>query len=209
MPHYGPDVINEVLALIDSGKTQGEVSRERHIPQPTISRWLKERRAPHHPERNPADVPVSGDDATPAPAIPNETPGDPERNGHLPAIPTPSHPVAVPSQPIAVASQPIAVDVDDLKGRVAILEAFMAAMQAQQCIVAMPSQPIAAQPVAVHRSEQIPWVSRGLQMATDMAEAIDTYATEHRLEKREVLDLALRTFFAQVEGDRAPDEKAP
>jgi transposase-like protein len=63
---------------------------------------------------------------------------------------------------------------------------------------AMPSQPSAAHPVAVHRSEQTPWVSRGLQMAAEMAEAVDAYARQHRLEKREVLDLALRTFFAQV-----------
>jgi transposase-like protein len=63
---------------------------------------------------------------------------------------------------------------------------------------AMPSQPSAAHPVAVHCSKQIPWVSRGLQMAADMAEAIEAYTRQHRFEKREVLDLALRTFFAQV-----------
>jgi hypothetical protein len=62
------------------------------------------------------------------------------------------------------------------------------------------SQPSAtpSQPVAVHRSKEIPWVGRGLQVAADMAEAIEAYAREHRLEKREVLDLALRSFFAQV-----------
>jgi transposase-like protein len=64
--------------------------------------------------------------------------------------------------------------------------------------IAMPSQPSAAHPVAVHCSAQIPSVSRGLQMAADMAEAIEAYARQHRLQKREVLDLALRTFFAHV-----------
>jgi hypothetical protein len=39
---------------------------------------------------------------------------------------------------------------------------------------------------------------RDIDLATDMAEAVDAYARQHRLEKREVLDLALRTFFAQV-----------
>jgi hypothetical protein len=125
-------------------------------------------------------------------------------NGHLPAVSAPP-PIAIPSQPVAMPSQPIAMKVDELKTRVATLEAFMAAMQAQHRITAMPSQSVASQPVAVHRSQEIPWVSRGLQVAADMAEAIETYARKHQLKKREVLDLALRSFLAQVAGEGGAD----
>jgi hypothetical protein len=115
-------------------------------------------------------------------------------NGHLPAI-RPSQPIA--TQRISVLSaQPIASEVDDLKSRVATLEAFMAAMQAEHRSAA---QSIAAQPIAVHRNESIQWVSRGLQVTANMLAAIDTYAQQHRLEKREVLDLALRRFFEEAE----------
>ena len=57
----------------------------------------------------------------------------------------------------------------------------------------------ASQPIAIHRSESIPWVSRGLQVAADMVDAMDAYAARYRLEKREVLDMALRQFFAGQE----------
>jgi hypothetical protein len=124
---------------------------------------------------------------------------DPTHNGHLPAIPAaPSS--AIPSQPIALVLPPLASELDDLKARVATLEAFMAAMQAQQRTIA-----IASQPIAIHRSEAIHWVSRGLHVADDMLAAVDAYAREHRLDKREVVDLALRTFFAQVDAEVAHD----
>jgi hypothetical protein len=84
---------------------------------------------------------------------------------------------------------------DELRARVATLEAFMAVVQSEHRSA---SPPIAiSQPIAAHRDG--PWVSRGLQMAPDMLASIDAYAAKHRLEKREVLDLALRSFFAGQE----------
>ena len=41
-------------------------------------------------------------------------------------------------------------------------------------------------------------MGRGTDIAQDMRDAIVAYAKAHHLEQREVLDLALRTFFAWV-----------
>jgi hypothetical protein len=56
----------------------------------------------------------------------------------------------------------------------------------------------ASQPIAAHRGEPPMWVSRGGQLAADMLEVIDAYAQQHRLEKREVIDLFLRTGAAHL-----------
>jgi hypothetical protein len=125
---------------------------------------------------------------------------EPTSNGNLPAIPV-SQSIAVPSPHIAVASPSIAADMDELRARVASLEAFMAVVQSEHRSASQ-SIAISSQPIAAHRDG--PWVSRGLQMAPDMLEAIDAYATRHRLEKRAVLDLALRHFFSHV-GEEATD----
>jgi hypothetical protein len=49
------------------------------------------------------------------------------------------------------------------------------------------------------------WLNRGTHIATDMVEWIDTYARQYRMEKREVVDLALRTLHALVAGEGASD----
>jgi hypothetical protein len=78
----------------------------------------------------------------------------------------------------------------DHETRLQVLEAFIASLQAEQYTSTPP----------VHRS--VPamreWKKTGATVAADMLDAIDAYAAQHRLEKREVLDLALRTFFAPV-----------
>jgi hypothetical protein len=56
----------------------------------------------------------------------------------------------------------------------------------------------ASQPIAAHRSEPPTWVSRGGQLDADMLEVIDAYAQQHWLEKREVIDLFLRTSAAHL-----------
>jgi hypothetical protein len=117
------------------------------------------------------------------------------RDRQLPAI-RPSQPIAVHRIDSAVPSQPIASAVDDLTARVATLEAFMSAMQAEHRSLSQ-SIALVSPSIAIHRSEPPTWVSRGLQVATDMLSAIDAYAIRHRLEKREVVDLALRRLFAE------------
>lgn len=67
-------------------------------------------------------------------------------------------------------------------------------------------QRLTASPVhsgTLERTEPPVWVNRGTHMAADMIEAVKTYAQQHRLEIRAVLDLALRRFFtAAAESDR-------
>jgi hypothetical protein len=123
---------------------------------------------------------------------------EPPVNGNLPAI-RPAHSDA----PERISALPVhydASEVDDIKSRLATLEAFMSALQEQQRISALPAhQNASAHPIASQRTEPPTWVSRGMHVAVDMLERIDTYAAAHRLEKREVLDRILHTFFAEME----------
>jgi hypothetical protein len=124
-------------------------------------------------------------------------------NGNLPAL-RPAHPDA----PERISALPVHSDasgLDDIKSRLATLEAFMAAVQAQQRISALPAHPNApVHRIAPERTEPPTWVNRGTHLAADMVEAVKAYATEHRMEIREVIDLALRSFFAEV-GERVRD----
>jgi AcrR family transcriptional regulator len=168
-------------------------------------------------------------------------------NGNLPAVPS-AHSDA-PERISALPAHYNASELDNLRGRVATLEAFMAAIESQQRpsapertesasahqdalqrimdalaqlntrlhvveastltpppASALPAHSDApAQRIAPERTEPPTWVNRGTHVAADMLEAIDAYAQRHRLEKREVLDRALRTFFALVAGEGASD----
>jgi hypothetical protein len=56
----------------------------------------------------------------------------------------------------------------------------------------------ASQPIAAHRGEPPTRDSRGVRPAADRLEVIDAYAQQHRLEKREVIDLFWRTGAAHL-----------
>jgi hypothetical protein len=86
------------------------------------------------------------------------------------------------------ASEHINSALKDLGARRAVVEAFM---HAQQQLDASP-----AHSGALERTEPPVWVNRGTHLAVDLIEAVKTYAQQRRLEIREVLDLALREFFA-------------
>jgi hypothetical protein len=76
-------------------------------------------------------------------------------------------------------------DLDNLKTRVEILETFIARLH--QPSTYLPGSPSGS-----------PTHKRGFVMADDLFQAIHTYATAHHLQVKDVLDLALRRFFAQV-----------
>ena len=171
----------------------------------------------------------------------------PSSNGNLPAFPS-----AHSSTPERISALPVRYDaseLDNLRGRVATLEAFVAALQDQQrpsasertdsasthqdaservhealarlearlqaveaSTLALP--PLGALPahsnasayrITPERTEPPTWLNRGMHLATDMAEWIDTYARQHRMEKREVVDLALRTLRGLVASEGATD----
>jgi hypothetical protein len=85
--------------------------------------------------------------------------------------------------------------------RIAVLEAFMAAQQ--QLANAPERISASAHPNALQRINPPVWVNRGTHIAQDMIERIKAYAHEHRLQMREVIDLALRRFFAGEGGHHA------
>jgi hypothetical protein len=85
---------------------------------------------------------------------------------------------------------------ETLDTRVQVLEAFMAAQQSAQRTLSA-----SAHADVSERIDPPEWVNRGTHFAADMIPLIKGYAAQHRLEMREVIDLALRQFFAG-EGER-------
>ena len=79
-------------------------------------------------------------------------------------------------------------DLDNLKTRVEVLETFIAKLH----------QPVAYLPGSPNGLPGSPTHKRGFVMADDLFQAIHTYATAHHLQVKDVVDLALRRFFAQV-----------
>jgi hypothetical protein len=116
-----------------------------------------------------------------------------------PAVPTNGHPqVTSNGKPDSApparrsASERILIGIwEQLETRVEVLEAFMAAQQSAQRTLSA-----SAHPDALQRTAPVDWVNRGTHLAADMIERIKVYASQHRLEMREVIDLALRRFFA-------------
>ena len=84
----------------------------------------------------------------------------------------------------------------DHESRLAVLEAFVSTLQRQTHLTSAPERISASHPNAPQRTGPPVWVNRGTHLAQDMIEAINTYRHQHRLEVREVIDMALRQFFA-------------
>jgi hypothetical protein len=84
----------------------------------------------------------------------------------------------------------------DHESRIAVLEAFMSTLQHQAHLASAPERISASHPNVPQRINPPVWVNRGTHLAQDMIEAINTYRHQHRLEVREVIDMALRQFFA-------------
>ena len=90
----------------------------------------------------------------------------------------------------------------DHESRIAVLEAYMSTLQRQVHLASAPERISASvHRIAPERTEPPVWVNRGTHLAQDMIEAINTYRHQHRLEVREVIDMALRQFFAAHDGD--------
>jgi hypothetical protein len=128
----------------------------------------------------------------------------PTSNGNLPAIPS-----AHSDAPERISALPMhydASELDDLKSRLATLEAFMAAVQAQQRISALPAHPNApVHYIAPERTEPPTWKSQGQQFAEDTLQRLDQYARQSRREKREIIDTALRAYLPPMASEEVPD----
>ena len=163
--------------------SQGAIAKELDITQGAVSRRFK--------KMDKAD----GDGS------PQSEPGAP--NGHTQAIETvhsgsPSGSPTTALQRVEYTGEPSGepglpdiasqTDLDNLKTRVEVLETFIARLH----------QPAAYLPGSPNGSPGAPTHKRGFVMADDLFHAIHTYATAHHLQVKDVLDLALRRFFAQV-----------
>jgi hypothetical protein len=126
-------------------------------------------------------------------------------NGHLPAVsPTvyPSHPEHTQVTPVSPDISPGGVpdiarqrDVDDLKRRVEVLEAFIATLQ--QCHTPVSLNGIPGIPHLTDGTPP-PTTKHSFVIAVDLLDTLQRYAAAHHLEIKAALDLALRTFFAQA-----------
>jgi hypothetical protein len=200
----------EIFGLIDSGLSQGEVSRRLHCTQGHISKLLKARRRQAVSNGHPADPPTS--------LQPVELPINLwEKPKRFPADPpTALQPVELVGEPVSAspahsdASERISASeridsalLRDHDSRIAVLEAFMATIQQSAHHSAPERISASAHSDASQRIDPVVWVNRGTHLAADMIKRVKGYATQHRLEMREVIDLALRRFFAGEGGDDA------
>jgi hypothetical protein len=167
-------------------------------------------------KRRAADVPISRDTdlATPtSPGEPSEPPGEPDERPQPPAMVHPSEPNSEPStalQRVELMGEPgepglpdIArqSDLDALKARVDMLEAFITILQQER---KPPSGlPNGAPPSAptVHPAHQglpsgTPTHKRGFVMADNLFEAIHAFADARYLQVKDALDLLVRTGLA-------------
>ena len=118
------------------------------------------------------------------------------------AILTSTHP-SVPHR-ISASAPPDALE--RIHEALARLDTRLHAVEISQQLSARPAHSDAlVHPIAPERTEPPTWLGRGMHLATDMAEWIDTYAREQRLEKREVVDLALRTLRGLVASEGTTD----
>jgi hypothetical protein len=120
----------------------------------------------------------------------------------VPAVHHSAPPTALqPTEPSsALPVHPSTPVLQDHETRLAVLEAFMSSLQADHRFSALISAPEYTSAPIVHYS--VPsvrdWKKTGAEFATDTHEAIKQYAQAHGLQVREVVDLALRRFLAQV-----------
>jgi hypothetical protein len=188
MPHHGPEVTRNVFELLDAGKTEGEVQRLTGVPQPTQSRWLKQRRIKGEPSEPPGEP-----DEAPQPIAtvhPSEPPGEPiTALQRVELLGEPGEP-GLPD----IARQS---DLDDLKTRAEVLEAFIASLRQQPTMLpGSPNGSPVVHPVHSNSPSGSPTHKRGFVLAVDLWEAIHRYADTHHRQIAQVVDLVLRTFFA-------------
>jgi hypothetical protein len=118
----------------------------------------------------------------------------------LDSVPTTSlQRVGIIGEPVSAPERTDSAILTDHESRIAVLEIFMSALQRQAHFTSVPERISTSAPQnALERTSPPVWVNWGTHLAADMVEAIDAYAAQHRLEKRQVLELALCMFFPDV-----------
>jgi hypothetical protein len=168
----------------DAGRmSQGAIAKELSITQSAVSKRFKA-----------MDKAAANGSPDSGPGAPNELPTPLETvhpsspEGSPTAALQPMEYMGEPGSPTGSLDIARQTDLDNLKTRVEILETFIARLH----------QPSTYLPGSPSGSPGSPTHKRGFVMADDLFQAIHTYATAHHLQVKDVLDLALRRFFAQV-----------
>jgi hypothetical protein len=177
----------DVFSLLDSGLSQKEVARRVGCHPSNISR-LNIRRLRAQTNGH-ASAPPAHSNPSPIP-LNASVPRQASRRAAVP--PNGHHPSASPTR--FSASGRIIGIWESLEDRLRAVEAFVAAHQQSQRLNASP-----AHAEALQRAEPPERVSQGSHFAADMLPRVKAYMARHRLEKREVVDLALRMLFAGEE----------
>jgi AcrR family transcriptional regulator len=165
------------------GRSQRTIAKALGVPRSTLRRRLAERT-----QAGSADIPDTG-----APTA-------------LQRVEVIGEAVNLPDR----ASAPERIDhaLQNHEARIGALESFIAVWQRQAHLTSgadAPERISASHPNAPQRTGPPVWVNRGTHLAQDMIDAINAYRHRHRLEVREVIDMALRQFFAthdMIGGDR-------
>jgi hypothetical protein len=83
----------------------------------------------------------------------------------------------------------------DLEARVSVLEAFIATMQRHPAhVIGAPKGALQSAPIPATKK-------RGFVIACDLSDALDRYADLSGLQVRDILDMALRRYLADVAGE--------
>jgi len=192
IPH--PDKWSEFYQFVDANpeRSPRDIGEPCGLKQAAVSRrWIASKLAqftPGEPESAPNDaiqrietVHSGSPDGAPTTALQRvDYRGAPSGAPGLPDIARPS-------------------DLDELKTRVSVIEAFIATLQQQPTY--HPGSPNGApvvHPVHSGAPSGSPTHQRGFVMADTLCEAIHAYATAHHRPVQDVLDLAWRRFCAQV-----------
>jgi hypothetical protein len=195
IPHA--DKLSEFYQYVDAHPTlsQREIGEHFGIKQAAVSRRLTARKHAGFTNGEPVSEPET------SPAIQTVHPSSPEGSPttalqRVEYRGEPGLPTGLPD----IARQS---DLDEIKTRVSVLEAFIATLQQQPPY--FPGSPGGSPTVhpTVHPSlpsgsPSSPTHKRGFVMADDLFEAIHTYASSHHLQVKDVVDTALRRFFAEV-----------
>jgi hypothetical protein len=172
-----PDIDgNHYDRLKGEGKSRREMCRELQVSYGALTRWIERNRPLSNGE--PESLPISAPATTLQKVeVIGEPVGEPQSTPQLSDLD----------------SRVRALEGADLSARIGVLEAFFAAVQQQPALI---SGSLNGLPV-VH---QQPTRKRGFVIACDLSDAIDAYASANHMQVKDVLDLALRRFFAAEGG---------
>lgn len=160
----------KVYRLLDAGASQGQVSRDTGIPQPTICRWDKARREL---------ALTNGDAETTAETVAIAVRNTPDHSTLQPIVQSIVQPVV----------ETIVPRLDAHESRLFALETWLTTFQ-QRPELATPTLQTTA------RLHTEPTRPRSIQMETDLFDTLKAFCQAEHRQMKEVVDTTLAAFFA-------------